>query len=67
MKKVTLKEVKKGEYFTLKPIEEPTYRQVYVRDDYDRVTKKYTYYNFADVNRYGEKKGTTCVYIDFTF
>lgn len=67
MKKVTLKDVKKGEYFTLKPIEEPTEKQVYVRDDYDRSSKKYTYYNFADVNRYGEKKGNTCVYVGFTF
>lgn len=67
MEKTTLNKVKKGDYFTLKPIENPLENQVYIRDDYDRETKKYSYYKFSDINRFGEKKGTTTVYINFTF
>lgn len=67
MKAVLLKDVKKGEYFTLKPIEYPSESRVFVRDEYDRETKKFGCYKWSDVNQYTEKKGTTTVYIDFIF
>ena len=35
-----LKNVKQGEYFTLRPIAEPKESQVYIRGEYDRYEKK---------------------------
>ena len=67
MKAILLSKVKKGDYFTFKPIEEPTENQVYVRSEYDRSSKKYEYYKFADVCHYGCRKGNTIVYVDFYF
>lgn len=67
MKKTTLKQVKRGEYFTFKPVEEPGDRLVYVREEYDRSTKKYGYSRFSDFNHYAERRGDFPVYVDFTF
>ena len=36
-----LKELKQGDWFTLKPIEAPKESQVYIRGEYDRTEKKY--------------------------
>ena len=58
-----LKDVKRGEYIRLKPDSKKTY----VRDHYDRSTKKYAIYDFNDVNRERFLKGTTEVHVDFTF
>ena len=65
--KTTLREVRKGEYFTFKDIEEPKESQVYVRDEYDRSAKKFGYSRFSDYNHYNMKKGSTVVYTGFTF
>ena len=35
-----IKELKKGEFFTLKPTNEPKENQVFIRGDYDRSMKK---------------------------
>lgn len=67
MRETTLKEVKNGEFFTFKPNEEPNENIVWVKDGYDRSIKKYICYKWADVNHYAERKGTTTVYVDFTF
>lgn len=67
MKSVMLKDVKKGEMFILKPCEYPKESAVYIRDGYDRETKKYDCYKWSDVNHCTQKKGTTMVYIEFTF
>lgn len=68
MRKVMLKDLKKGDFFTLKDYGEfPEESRVYVRDEYDRSEKKYGYSRFSDWNHYGLKKGTTIVYTDFTF
>lgn len=67
MEKKTLKEIKKGEMFTLKPIEEPKASQVYIKDDYDRTDKKWACYKWSDINAYRYLKGSTPVYTDFTF
>lgn len=62
-----LKDLKKGEYFTLKPIEEPTEKQVYVRGDYDKSERKYDCGRFDDISYSRLLKGTTAVYTEFTF
>lgn len=62
-----LKNVKAGEYFTLKPIPEPKESQVYIRDEYDRSEGKYLCYKFSDVNAWRYLKGETVVYTDFIF
>ena len=61
-KAATLKDIKRGEYFKLKEN-----GKVYVRDEYDRSTKKYLYYDFDDVNNWHEAKGSRTVIVDFTF
>lgn len=62
-----LKDIKAGEYFTRKPIEEPNEKQVFIKRDYVRSDKKYTCERFSDMNDYIQLKGNTTVYIDFTF
>lgn len=62
-----LKDLKKGEWFTLKPIEEPKGSQVFIKDDYDRSEKKYMCGRFDDISYSCYLKGTTTVYTDFIF
>ncbi len=62
-----LKDLKKGEFFTLKPIEEPKESQVYIRDDYDREEKKYFCQKWNDISDGRLLKGETKVYTEFTF
>lgn len=62
-----LKNIKYGEYFTLKPIPEPKASQVYIKDKYDRAEKKYLCYKFSDVNAWRYLNGDTVVYTDFIF
>lgn len=62
-----MKELKKGDYFTKKPIEEPRESQVWIRGDYDRSMRKYECYRFDDVNTFTYVSDTKEVYIDFTF
>ena len=64
---MTIKELKKGEFFTLKPIAEPKESQVYIRGDYDRSEKKYECIKFNDMNEYRYYKGEKEVYTDFVF
>ena len=65
--KTTLKQLKKGEWFTLKPINNPTEHQVYVKGEYDRTDKKYSVTNWDDINDERFLKGETTVYTGFTF
>lgn len=73
MKPVLLKQVKKGEFFALtnnvKQNEdgEVLSKYVYVRDAYDRDSKKYEVYKFDDVCNYRYMNGTRIVYVDFRF
>ena len=73
MKPVLLKDVRKGEYFTLtdkvkyNEDDEVLSRYVYVRSDYDRETKKYEVYKFDDINDYRYMKGTRIEWVDFRF
>lgn len=67
----TVKDLKKGEYFTLKDYESlcgcVKENQVYIRDDYDRTEKKYLCGKFIDISYSRYLKGDTIVYTDFTF
>ena len=63
----TLKDLKKGEFFTKKQIEDPKDSQVWIRGDYDRAQKKYECTNFDDANRFCYMKGSAEVFTDFTF
>lgn len=67
MEKKTLKETKKGELFTLKPIEEPKETQVYIKGDYDRSEKKYDCGKWSDISYSRLLKASTVVYVGFTF
>ena len=65
---IKLSELKKGEYFTRKPVEYPTDHQVLIRGEYDRTTKKYENPHFDDAWSNGVMlKGSTVVYTGFTF
>lgn len=73
MKPVLLKDVRKGEYFTLtdkvkcNEDGEVLSKYVYVRSDYDREEKKYEVYKFDDICDYRYMKGTRIVWVDFIF
>ena len=64
---IKLKELKKGEYFTLKPIAEPKESQVYIKEEYDRSEKKYICGKFSDISASRLLKPDTTVYTDFIF
>ena len=57
-----VRQLKYGEYFTLKEIEYPTERQVWIRDEYDREEKSYLCYNFADTSKWRYIKGSKQIY-----
>lgn len=67
MKAILLKYVKKGAYFTIRPIEEPTEKQVYIREDFCRDIKRYECSKYADVCSCSYWKGDKIVYVDFIF
>lgn len=66
-----LSEIKRGEYFTLKPIAEPTPDQVFIKGVFDRKQNKYDCERY---NRHPRKGGTNrmlkgdiAVYTEFAF
>ena len=63
----TIKDLKNGEFFTLKPIENPTESQVYIRGEYDRSERKYEATKFSDFCATRMLKPTAKVYTEFTF
>lgn len=67
MEKKTLKEIKNGDLFTLKPVEEPKETQVYIKGEYDRTEKKYNCGKWSDISYSRLLKGSTVVYVGFTF
>lgn len=62
-----IKDLKKGEYFTLKIIEYPTEKQVWVKGDYERSEKKYSCTKFSDISHENFMKGDRIVFVGFTF
>lgn len=67
VKAVPLKSLKKGEYFILKPIDEPKESQVLVKGDYVKEDKKFSCTKFSDSNSEKFIPGSKMVYVDFTF
>lgn len=64
---VRLNTLKKGEYFTLHAINEPTINQVFVKGDYDHSSKTYICSKFHDFCLFRGLRGDTLVYTDFIF
>lgn len=64
---LTLKNLKKGEFFTLKPIEYPNENQVYIRGDYDRSSKSYSCHKYGDVCAERMIAGSRKVFTEFVF
>ena len=64
---MTIKELKKGQYFTKKQIDEPTEKQVWIRGEYDKTQKKYECVRFDDICQCCYLKGSAEVFTDFTF
>ena len=62
-----LKDLKKGELFTLKEIAEPRDAQVYIREDYDRSEGKYWAQKFSDISAGRYLSGDREVFTDFVF
>jgi len=67
MTSIKLKELKKGEFFTLKPVEEPKESQVFIKSDYDRSERKYWATKWTDIGDGKYVSGEREVYIDFCF
>ena len=65
-----IKDLKVGDYFTLKDcseLEETPSRLVWVRGEYDRSSKTYSCYKFDDVCHEHNYKGDKDVFTDFNF
>ena len=62
-----LREIKKGDYFTLKEITELKESQVYIKGDYDKASKTFSVCKFSDVNSERFIKADKQVYTEFTF
>ena len=67
---MTLSELKRGEYFTLKPIAEPSADQVFIKGWFDRHEDKYDCERYNSKCRKGARrmlKSNTMVYTGFEF
>lgn len=64
-----LKQLKKGDFFTLKPMngKEAEAKDIFLKLDYDRSLKKYECQAFSDICYWKYLKPETEVYTDFTF
>lgn len=73
MKAVLLKNVKKGEVFTLtdkvkyNEEGEVLVKYVWVRFEYNRTTKRYEAFKYENINIFKSLKGDRIVYTDFIF
>ena len=60
---MTLKELKKGALFTLKPFTgEPKESLIWVKGEYDRASKTYNVYKWEDTNHESNRKASLTVY-----
>lgn len=64
---MTVKELKRGDMFTLRPIEEPRESQVFIRGEYDRSERKYWCDRFSDISDGKFLPGDKEIYQDFVF
>lgn len=62
-----IKELNKGDFFTLKRIDFPSENQVYIKGEYDRHARAYSATKFSDVNCEKFFKGEKEVFIGFIF
>lgn len=62
-----IKNLKKGDFFTKKPLDNPKESQVWMRGDYDRSLKKYECIRFDDMCTFCYLPGDRDVYTGFTF
>ena len=62
-----LRDLKPGEWFTLKPVEHPKECQVYIKSGYDRSVKKYWATKWADIGDGKNISGDKIVFVDFFF
>jgi len=64
---MTVKELKKGDFFTKKPILYPRDCQVWIRGEYDRSTKRYCCTRFDDISCSALLRGDKEIYTDLIF
>lgn len=62
-----LKDIKPGQYFTLRPVEYPKPSQVYVKREYDRSERKYWAQKYDDISDGKYLRGDREVYVDSIF
>lgn len=62
-----VRDLRLGEYFTLKPIEHPKENQVFVRGAYCKSDRKYDCNRWDDVNAVRSLPGDREVFVDFVF
>lgn len=67
--KKQIKDLKAGEFFTLKDYGEQDVKEcaVWVRGEYDKGSRTYSCYKFSDVNHEHFFKGTKEVFTEFYF
>jgi len=65
--KTTIKDLKKDEMLTLKNIEQPKEKQVWLKSHYDKSTKKFVIYNFSDIGKSKLIDGSKEIFTNFTF
>ena len=64
---MTVKELKKGDFFTKKELSAPNDTQVWIRGEYDRASKRYVITRFSDFCDTQLMRGDKEVFTDFTF
>lgn len=64
---VPLRTLKKGDYFTIKPIAYPTDKQIYIKDEWDRSSRKFCCGRYDDISYSREFPADKMVYTDFIF
>ena len=62
-----LKDLKKGDWFTLKNFSEPKDNQVWIKNEDNRSSKKYLCIRYSDISDSKEVSGDKEVYTNFTF
>lgn len=67
MEKMTIKQLKKGDFFTLKPLDNPKESQVWIKGEYDRTDKGYVCIAFSDICKSRILKSGKEIYTDFIF
>lgn len=64
MRQIEMRRVKRDDFFRLANSESAP---VWVRDEYNRSSKKIEAYKYDNVNYWSEFKGSRLVYVDFVF